>query len=220
VTEEEKKIRLTPYGEEISSIKTFSFSVTSRCNMNCNFCFQNGRSYNQGPDMKFEEFKHIIDQIAEQGRQTGHIPNICLAGGEPFLNKDLAQMSEYATTTLGNQHVSITTNLALFPTNVADAILLFKRFGMPRFNLSIDREHLRYGKEMESRISTFFNAQKQLPQVKMTIQNVAQSKYQEKYRWPRNISRLIPKQVREQVQKDYSLGRREFYTHKKGMKEA
>jgi len=59
--EEKTKLDLTPFREEIPKVKNFSFSITSRCNMNCNFCFQNHRSYNAGPDMTFDEFKHIVD---------------------------------------------------------------------------------------------------------------------------------------------------------------
>jgi len=208
---------ITKFGEEIPRINLFSFAITSRCNMNCNFCFQKGRSYYTGKDMTFEEFKHIIDQIAKQESSLGKHPVICIAGGEPFLNKDLAKMSKYATSILGNNNVGITTNLALFPTTVPEAIALFRKFGLPRFNVSIDREHLRYGKEMETRISTFFAAAKHA-KVNAEVQSVAQTNYQEKYPWPKNISRLIPKEIKANIAADSNYGRREFYSYKAGSK--
>jgi len=159
--EEKKPISRTVFGEEISPVKVFSFNITSRCNMNCNFCFQHSRSYNKGKDMTFEEFKHIVDQIAAQ-KHEGATKHICIGGGEPLLNKDLERMSLYATKILGRNPVSITTNLALFPTTVPEAAALIQRLGSPVFNISLDREHLRYGKEMEARVQTFFAAAKQL----------------------------------------------------------
>ncbi|MEK6958627.1 MAG: radical SAM protein [archaeon] len=209
------KIPETPFGEEIPPIKLFTFDVTSRCNMNCNFCFQRGREYYTGPDMKFEEFKKLIDQIKEQGKILGNSKFICIAGGEPFLNKEVVQMSQYAVRVLGRKNVSITTNLALFPTNPAETAALLKRMGLPRVNVSIDREHLLYGREMEARIIAFFAGAKAAG-AKANVQNVAQTKYQEKYRWPKNIARLIPKEFKTRVAQDSNSGRREFYSSKKG----
>ena len=214
---QEQKIPRTVFGEEIPPIKLFSFDITSRCNMDCNFCFQKGREYNIGKDMTFEEFKTIVDQIADLPN-SGVKKYVCLAGGEPLLNKDVERMSNYAVRKLGEHSVSITTNLALFPTNVSDAVALIQRLGSPIINVSIDREHLRYGKEMEARIKAFFAAVKQLD-VRARVQNVAQTKYQEKYRWPKNIARLIPKEFKEKVSTNDSYGRREFYSHKKAVEE-
>jgi organic radical activating enzyme len=215
--ETEKPIPRTSFGEEIPPVKVFSFNITSRCNMNCNFCFQHGREYNAGKDMTFEEFKYIVDQIASSTHE-GVSKHICIGGGEPLLNKDLEKMSNYATRVLGRNNVSITTNLALFPITVPQVAALIQRLGSPVFNVSLDREHLRYGKEMEERVSAFFAAVRQLG-VTAHVQNVAQTKYQEKHRWPRNIARLIPKEVREEVAKFNSYGRREFYSHRRAVKD-
>ena len=213
---EEQKLFRTVFGEEIPPISVFSFDITSRCNMDCNFCFQKGREYRAGKDMTFDEFKHLVDQIASLNHERS-TKYICLAGGEPLLNKDVERMSKYAVEKLGRIPVSITTNLALFPTTVSGAVALIQRLGSPTFNISLDREHLMYGKEMEARVKAFFAAAKHLG-IKTHVQNVAQTKYQEKYRWPRNIARLIPKELQEEVKKLDSYGRKEFYSHKGAVK--
>jgi len=133
------------------------------------------------------------------------------------LNKDLEAMSRYAVKVLGRKNVSITTNLALFPTDLVGGVMQLMRLGMPRTNVSLDREHLRYGKEMEERVRAFFAAAKKIG-IRVHIQNVAQTKYQEKHRWPRNIARLIPKALKEEVKNSRDFGRREFYSDKKSIK--
>ncbi|MEI7961499.1 MAG: radical SAM protein [archaeon] len=209
---EKDKLRLTAFGEEIPQIMLFEIAVTSRCNMNCSFCLQHGRSYAEGKDMTLDEFKHLVDGIVEYKKKMNAPLRVCIAGREPFLNKDLAQMSRYAVEKLGRDVISITTNVALFPTNLTDAAFLLDRMGRPRFNLSIDREHLRYGKEMEARIRTFFTSAKQTG-VKTEVINVAQTAYQQKHRFPKNIVHLIPKEIRETVATSYHHGRREFYSN-------
>jgi organic radical activating enzyme len=168
--------------------------------------------------MTLDEFKGIVDQIAEYTKRTGENPSICIAGGEPFLNKDLEAMSKYACEKLGRKSVSVTTNLALFPTTTLEGVMKIMRMGLPTINVSLDREHLMYGREMEARVKAFFESAKHTG-IRATVQNVAQTKYQEKYRWPKNIARLIPKEIKELVAKNDSYGRREFYSHKKASKD-
>jgi organic radical activating enzyme len=206
------KVPETIFREEIFPIKIFSIGVTSRCNMDCNFCFQKDRSNYTGPDMTFSDFKKIIDGIAEHAK-TADKPTICITGGEPFLNEELAKMSRYAIKVLGKSKISITTNLSRFPKTVPEAIALVKKFGNPHFNLSIDREHLRFGQDMEARINAFFTAAKKLG-TSHSVQNVAQTKYQQKHRWPRNIARLIPKNIKAEVAANTNYGRTEFYSNK------
>jgi len=71
---------------------------------------------------------------------------------------------------------------------------------------------------MELRISTFFAAAKQVG-IRANVQNVAQTKYQEKYRWPRNITRLIPKEIKKLVVENQVYGRTEFYSSRPAVKQ-
>jgi MoaA/NifB/PqqE/SkfB family radical SAM enzyme len=71
---------------------------TDRCTLKCKMCLHNSRNQELNPDsvypirkdMSFETFKKAVDQFEE-------ILSIDIAGiGEPFLNKDLFEMVEYA----------------------------------------------------------------------------------------------------------------------------
>jgi MoaA/NifB/PqqE/SkfB family radical SAM enzyme len=71
---------------------------TDRCTLKCRMCLHNSRNqelnpdfvYPVRPDMSFETFKKILDQFKD-------ILSIDIAGiGEPFLNRDLFKMVEYA----------------------------------------------------------------------------------------------------------------------------
>jgi len=67
-----------------------SLFVTSRCNLQCSFCGwsrpQNQLGFN---DMSFENFVRIMDRFR-------HAVRLELTGGEPFLNKEIFDMIEYA----------------------------------------------------------------------------------------------------------------------------
>ncbi len=71
---------------------------TDRCTLKCKMCLHSSRNQELDPnfiypirkDMSLETFKKIVDQF-------GDTLDICMAGiGEPFLNKDLFKMMEYA----------------------------------------------------------------------------------------------------------------------------
>lgn len=66
--------------------------VTNACNYNCPFCHNEGQTKHVQPkQMSFRQLKQFIDIIKEQ-----NISEICFSGGEPFLNKDIVKMIEYA----------------------------------------------------------------------------------------------------------------------------
>lgn len=66
--------------------------VTNACNYNCPFCHNEGQTKHVHPkQMSLGQLKQFIDIIKEQ-----NISEICFSGGEPFLNKDIVKMIEYA----------------------------------------------------------------------------------------------------------------------------
>ncbi len=91
---------LTLPKKEIVQYKPLQIScyITDKCTLKCNFCphhspYRNEEYpflHNSLPDMSFETFKKIVNAFPEAIR-------IMLAGvGEPFLNKDIFKMIDYA----------------------------------------------------------------------------------------------------------------------------
>ncbi|MCF7919094.1 MAG: radical SAM protein [Candidatus Cloacimonetes bacterium] len=66
--------------------------LTSSCNMNCSYCYNNGDEYQD--DMTFEIARQAIDYAINQ--TASQIMNITFVGGEPLLKKELIkQIVEY-----------------------------------------------------------------------------------------------------------------------------
>ncbi len=97
---------------------------TLRCNLKCTMCVRN--HFRQG-DMKLEDFKKIISQM-------GSLVKIHLQGlGEPFLNKDIFSMIDYANSR--KVMVSIITNGTLLNDEIIARIVNSDIFEM---GVSID----------------------------------------------------------------------------------
>jgi len=65
----------------------YQILVTLRCNLNCDFCFQQ-KIRNEIPELSLEEIKKIIKQVPAWSVLT-------LTGGEPFLRKDFYEILDY-----------------------------------------------------------------------------------------------------------------------------
>lgn len=83
---------------------------TNACNLHCPSCpTGSGKSKRPKRMMSFLEFKSIIDQ------SKGHVNNITLWNyGEPFLNRELLDMIQYATS--AGMHITTSTNGEFFKT--------------------------------------------------------------------------------------------------------
>ena len=77
--------------------------VTKRCNLRCKFCFANGGTPEEDPDI--EELRATIQDIA---RRCGK-PLLQFSGGEPTLRDDLPKLVRYAKEA-GCSYVQINTN--------------------------------------------------------------------------------------------------------------
>lgn len=66
----------------------FYFHLTDRCNLKCNYCYNENKRINL-IDISFENWKIIIDKISK------HIGTILITGGEPFLYNDFDILLQY-----------------------------------------------------------------------------------------------------------------------------
>jgi len=84
------------------------FYVTNRCNFRCKFCFyyaeiEKGR--------KPEEL--TLEEIDKISKSTGSLLQLSLTGGEPFLRKDFAELTNIWIKNTGVRFVTIPTNASL-----------------------------------------------------------------------------------------------------------
>lgn len=69
-------------------IKYVTFEITSRCNMNCRFCFSNWRDGEK--EMSTDKVKRIISKLKHLGLEA-----INFTGGDPLLRSDLEEILRY-----------------------------------------------------------------------------------------------------------------------------
>ena len=82
--------------------------VANKCNYNCPFCHNEGQEKQTKADlMSMEDFKMLVDFLL-----TEDIEELNISGGEPFINKDIVDMIEYANNKL-TCDISCATNLSL-----------------------------------------------------------------------------------------------------------
>lgn len=85
-----------------------NYYVTYRCNAFCEFChFADHGKYKNSPQAELEDFKSNVKQLADLG-----VRFIDLTGGEPLLNKNIVEMTEFAKK--NKMQTSITTNSLLY----------------------------------------------------------------------------------------------------------
>jgi Molybdenum cofactor biosynthesis enzyme len=69
-------------------ISFLCFEVSSKCNMNCKFCFAEWRDYKE--QLSIEKIKYIIDKLISYGLEA-----INLTGGDPLLRDDIIDICKY-----------------------------------------------------------------------------------------------------------------------------
>ena len=85
-----------------------NYYVTYRCNAFCEFChFADHGKYKNTPQAELSDFKSNVKQLAELG-----VKFIDLTGGEPLLNKNIVEMTDFAKKM--KMQTSITTNSLLY----------------------------------------------------------------------------------------------------------
>jgi organic radical activating enzyme len=104
------------YEHHIFRIPSVQFALTTRCTLRCRDCSvmiprfcSNGVSHT---NLTFEHFRHECDALLDS---VDHIGTLLLLGGEPLLNKELAQMLAYTAANDKVGLVDIVTNCTLVP---------------------------------------------------------------------------------------------------------
>lgn len=85
-------------------LRTLHIELTSKCNERCVHCYIPNSIKDVGINMSIESFKSLIDQFYEMGGIS-----VTLSGGEPLLNKRLAEMLYYCREK--DLRISLFTNL-------------------------------------------------------------------------------------------------------------
>ena len=196
----------------------FGISITGKCNFGCRFCFKDARQLPKG-QMSLEEFKSLILEIKRLSRvlerisKTGKIEKpsfrVHIGGGEPFLNPHAVEMVAFAVKHLGRNQVQLTTNMSRLPTTVEKAKELIIKLGKPRINLSIDREHLKFGEKVPEKTKAICTAARELKS-KIGIISVVQNIYQIRHPWPKKVVHAIPAELKKGAEirvEEYSLPR-------------
>jgi pyrroloquinoline quinone biosynthesis protein E len=73
------------YDGFLSAPEVVHFSITSRCNLDCPFCYRENSK-----DMKTEQITDFIDVLSQMG-----VFQLAIGGGEPLLRDDLAYIIDY-----------------------------------------------------------------------------------------------------------------------------
>jgi len=79
------------------------FQITDKCNAKCLMCF-NWQKINKASD------ELSLDEIKKFTKTIGHVPNLTLGGGEPFLRNDLPEICQIFSKNNGVRKIAIPTN--------------------------------------------------------------------------------------------------------------
>lgn len=101
-----------------------SIELTSRCNLNCKFCYL---EHSEENELSTEEIKSYLDQLAGFGSLF-----LCLTGGEPLLRQDFWDIAWHANS-LGFA-INLKTNGTLIDKKTADRLA---RFNLYRVDISL-----------------------------------------------------------------------------------
>jgi len=69
--------------------RSLSLEITARCNLRCSYCYFFNNAAVDYRDLPAEEWLRFFDELGSLGVMT-----LCLAGGEPFIRKDLPVLIE------------------------------------------------------------------------------------------------------------------------------
>lgn len=106
---------------------TLYIEITSKCNLNCSYCYNNSKISNS-MYLDKEVLKSTINpSIHELGLKT-----VVLSGGEPFLHPNLSEICSYVHNAGAN--LTINTNATILSKEIIDEIKIFK----PNFQIAIE----------------------------------------------------------------------------------
>lgn len=82
--------------------------VTNRCNFRCDFCF-----YYAEIDKGRKPMEMTLNEIDKLTKSAGRLVQLSMTGGEPFIRKDFAELTDIALTNTRSKYVTIPTNAFL-----------------------------------------------------------------------------------------------------------
>jgi MoaA/NifB/PqqE/SkfB family radical SAM enzyme len=90
-----------------NDVKTLIFYITNRCNFRCNHCFY-WDSLNKKDILTMDIIKKIVNGV-------GELDTLLIAGGEPFLRKEIIEVCEYFIEKTKVRLISTPTNGSMGP---------------------------------------------------------------------------------------------------------
>ena len=99
---------------EVPSPPFLILFINSLCNMKCEHCFY-WQQLNQRDDLTYDEIVALSEEL-------GHIENLNLSGGEPFLRKEFAEICLQFARRNGAREIYVPTN-AYFTERTVDAVV-------------------------------------------------------------------------------------------------
>lgn len=80
-----------PVCQERQRLSSVQLSISSRCNLNCKYCYATDRRENRFPKMTLDDYKRVVDDILDYSPGT----EFSITGGEPLLNPDVYDIAAY-----------------------------------------------------------------------------------------------------------------------------
>ena len=114
--------------EPLETPECLHININFACNLRCTICSISRKTMRDRKELTTAEIKNVIQQGSAMGIKT-----LLLLGGEPFLRKDILQISDYAENR--GMHVSIITNGTLIDKALARKIIASK---LEHLDFSID----------------------------------------------------------------------------------
>lgn len=96
--------------------------VTNRCNFQCEFCF-----YYEEIEKGLKSDEMTLDEIARLAERLGPLLQLSLTGGEPFLRKDLSDITSLFVDNCSARYITIPTNAWL-----TDSMVQYLETVLPR----------------------------------------------------------------------------------------
>lgn len=100
--------------------RSVDVEITSRCNLRCKYCYFFDNREVTYRDLNTEEWLQFFNELGQCG-----VMDVCLAGGEAFIRKDLAQLIEAIV--INRMRFSILSNGSLIDDSIASFIANTKR---------------------------------------------------------------------------------------------
>ena len=140
----------TPINKLLNTIRWFKghsplllnacINITYRCNLNCEFCYQDKKKKEIFPDMSIKDAVIIEENIREAFKFK---PRIHLFGGEPTINSDFVKILNYFSEK--NYRISMTTNGITFDKYI-DELTATKNFA----EINISSNNMNFKKILQS----------------------------------------------------------------------